>query len=263
MYNLLGFLVAVFFIRTAMQALQVDAEVYLDEVAGLIVLGGTLAAMIISFPARFLLSFLKAPFKMAVNKKRDYQYSIEILVKASERSNDQRVFINQLLRDPKIDSFLKEGLELILLDLKRDDFKQILSERIFRARQRDDEPVDLFRRLAKYPPAFGLVGTVLGLISLMRAVGEGANAAQIGINMALALIATLYGLALSNFVLAPIAENFQSKAEDNQNFRELLREGLIMLFDKTDSLATQEMLNSYLDPSRRLDVLGIHQKESA
>src|SRR5690606_36274297 len=99
------------------------------------------------------------------------------------------------------------------------EFKDLLTERIYRARQRDEEIVNFFRRLAKYPPALGLVGSVIGLVSLMRSVGQGADASQVGLNMALALIATLYGLALSNFVLAPISEHFLQRAEDQKIYK--------------------------------------------
>lgn len=263
MYNLLGFLFAIGLIKVALGLLNVSSEFYFDDVATLVVFGGTLAAMIVTFPPHYLLRFFMAPLQMLKAKKINYTYSIELLVKASAQGANRKVFLKKLLKDPKVDKFLKEGIELLLLNLSRDDFKNIVTERIYRARQREEAPVSLFRKLAKYPPAFGLVGTVLGLISLMRSVGNGANASEIGISMALALTATLYGLAFANFVLAPIAENFQGVAEDNKVFRELLLEGLMMLFDDSDSLAVQEMLNSYVEPKQRVDVLGIHNKESA
>lgn len=263
MYNILGFFAALFFVSTALSTLGVSSEFYVDEVALLVVFGGTFAAMVISFPFPFLIRFFSAPIQMMKNKQPNLIYSVEVLVRAASQGQGNRVFLKRLMTDKKIDVFLKEGIELFLLGLKREDFKNILTERIYRSRQRDEEWVNLFRRLAKYPPAFGLVGTVLGLISLMRAVGEGANAAQIGINMALALIATLYGLAFANFVLAPIAENFQKSAEDQKVFRELLLEGLLMIYDEGDSLAVQEMLNSYLPHGKRVDILGVHSQESA
>lgn len=263
MYNLFGFAIAIFFVRTALSVLGVSSEFYVDEVAFLIVFGGTLAAMVVSFPSKFLFRFFSAPIQILKSKKPNMIYGVETLVKVAGETQNKKLKLKQLSQDKKVDSFLKEGIDLYLLGLSKDDFKNIMTERIYRARQREEEWVSLFRRLAKYPPAFGLVGTVLGLISLMRSVGDGANASQIGINMALALIATLYGLAFSNFILAPIAENFQNSAEENKIFRELMLEGLLMIYDEGSSLSVQEMLNSYLDPSKRIDILGVHQKESA
>ncbi len=263
MYNLFGFVIAVFFIKTALSTLNVNSNFYVDEVAMLIVFGGTLAALVSTFPPRYLIKFLSAPWKMLRKGRRSATTSIELLVKASTQQGGQKAYLKSLMKDPSVDSFLKEGIDLLLLGMKREDFKNILTERIYRIRQRDEEIVSLYRKLSKYPPAFGLVGTVLGLISLMRSVGQGADASSIGLNMALALTATLYGLAFSNFVLAPVAENFQCTADEKKIFNELLFEGLIMIHDEMEPLSIQEMLNSYVDPEQRVDVLAVREKEAS
>ena len=263
MYNVFGFAIIVGILIAARNFLGVSADFYLDEVALLIVIGGTLATAIISFPPKYLVAFFTAPWKMLKSKKINFNDSIEILVRTSNYGRKSLSVVRQLLDKKEVEPFLKEGVELLLLGLERQEFKKILTERIYRTRQRDEELVSLFRRLAKYPPAFGLVGTVLGLVSLMRSVGQGADASQIGLNMALALIATLYGLGFANFVLAPISEHFLQRAEDKKVFNELLLEGLLMIYDQKSPLTVQEMLNSYLDPKDRVDIVGIHHSESA
>lgn len=263
MYNILGFIVALLFIKSSLDHLNVGSGYYYDEVAAMLVFGGTLATMIITFPPRYLYKFFKAPWQMMVDKSGKAQQNAEVFVKASMQEGNQNHFLLQQLKNPDLDPFLKEGIELLVMGLKREEFKDILTERIYRSRQREEDVVNLFRKLAKYPPAFGLVGTVLGLISLMRSVGSGADASTVGLNMALALTATLYGLAFSNFVLAPIAENFQRVADEKKVFREFLFEGLLLLFDQKDPLSVQEMLNSYIEPSQRLDLLGIRQQEAS
>ena len=263
MYNVFGFAIIVGILFSAKKFLGVDADFYLDEVALLIVLGGTLATAVISFPPKYLAAFFLAPWEMLKAKKPKFNDSIEILVRTSNHGRQSLTVVRQLLEKREVDPFLKEGIELLLLKLDRAEFKSILTERIYRSRQRDEELVSLFRRLAKYPPAFGLVGTVLGLVSLMRSVGQGADPSQIGLNMALALVATLYGLAFANFVLAPISEHFLQRAEDQKVFKELLLEGLLMIYDQKSPLTVQEMLNSYLDPKQRIDIVGVHSGESA
>lgn len=263
MYSIFGFGLAIFFVHTALDILNVDRNFFVDEVAFLLVFGGTLGAMVVSFPPEYLYRFFKAPLEILRSKRPNLIYSIENLIRAASQQQSKRAYLKKILKDPKVDSFLQEGVELLFLDLKVEDFKNIMTERIYRSRQRDEEWVNLFRRLSKYPPAFGLVGTVLGLVSLMRSVGAGANAAEIGLNMALALVATLYGLAFANFVLAPIAEHFQNQAEENKVFRELMYEGLLMIHQESDSIAVQEMLNSYLPRHKRVDILGVSDKVSA
>ena len=263
MYHILGFALIAVILVSAKSFLNVTASFYLDEVALIIVLGGTLATAIISFPPKYLLKMVTAPWQMLKAKKPSFKDAIEILVRTSNYGAQGKAMVRQYLNKKDVDPFLKEGIELLLLGLSKAEFKDILTERIYRSRQRDEEIVSFFRRLAKYPPALGLVGTVIGLVSLMRSVGQGADASQVGLNMALALIATLYGLALSNFILAPISEHFLQRAEDQKVYKELLLEGLLMIHEQKSALAVQEMLNSYLDPHNRVDIIGVFNQASA
>lgn len=259
MTNFLGFIVFAISMRLAFHSLGVGAEYYFDEVAFIIVFGGTLTVTLISFPINYLVTLFVAPFKMLFEKKNKYHSTVETLVKTAQAAQQSKASIRELVDDSKTEPFMKECLELYLLDIERDDFKGIMTERIYRSRQREEDEISLFRKLAKYPPAFGLVGTVLGLVSLMRSVGDGASASEIGLKMALALVATLYGLGFANFILAPLAEHFTFRAEDQKVFRELQVEGLLMIYDKKSPLVVQEMLNSFLDVKERLDVIGLKQ----
>ena len=259
MFHFLGFALIFVLLQTAFKILDVDAQFYFDEVALLIVLGGTLVVTVIAFPLSYFLKIFSSPFVMLKTKKPNFVSAIAVIVHASKSQGRSKSMLRDVLERRDVDSFLKEGLELLLLGLSREEFKDIMTERIYRARQRDEERVSLFRRLSKYPPAFGLVGTVLGLVGLMRTVGEGASASEIGLKMALALVATLYGLAFANFFLVPIAEHYQQKAEDLKVYRELQLEGLLMIFDSRSPLAVQEMLNSYLEPKKRVDFIGIRE----
>ncbi len=260
MTHFLGFIVFAFAVRAAFHALGVGIEFYFDEVALIIVLGGTITVTMISFPISYLLTLVVSPFKMIFEKKNQYEKTVETLVKTAQAAQSSKAAIRDLVDNPKTEPFLKECLELYLLDIERNDFKNIMTERIYRARQREEDHIGLFRKLAKYPPAFGLVGTVLGLVSLMRTVGDGASASEIAMKMALALVATLYGLAFANFILAPIAEHFTFRAEDQKVFRELQVEGLLMIYDKKSPLVIQEMLNSFLDVKDRMDVIGLKER---
>jgi chemotaxis protein MotA len=263
MYNFIGFILSVVFIKMALQHLGVDSAFYVDDVAMLIVFGGTLATLIVSFPPVYLLKFIMSPIDVIFFKNPNFKKSAIELVTALQDENNRKSGLKKLADKKGTDPYLREGIELYLLDMPLKDFKNIMTERIYRARQREEHQVNLFRRLAKYPPAFGLVGTVLGLVALMRSVGEGADPSQIGLNMALALVATLYGLATANFLIAPLSELFQHRADENKVYRELLLEALLLCYDQASSLSVQEMLNSYLDSNQRIDVLGVHNRDAA
>jgi chemotaxis protein MotA len=112
------------------------------------------------------------------------------------------------------------------------------------------------RSLAKYPPAFGLVGTVLGLVSLMRAISQGTNSSEAGLRMAVALVATLYGLLTANLFLNPAGERVSVHTAEEKKAAEIAMQAVLLAADSVSLLEAQEVLNSYVRPDQRVDVFG-------
>lgn len=257
MFHLLGFISIIIIANTAFRILGVEAKYYFDEVALLLVLGGTLTAGIITFSFKELKYLFSSFYLLLKDNKEEFQNNARDIINISKNCELSKSALINASQNNDLDIFLREGIEILTSGLNREDVVEILSERIFRDRLRDEKRINVFRDLAKYPPAFGLVGTVLGLVSLMRTVGEGAGTSEIGVKMALALVATLYGLTFANFILVPLAEHLQHKAERKKELKELQLEGILMIFDGKSSLAVQEMMNSYLIETERLDLIGL------
>jgi chemotaxis protein MotA len=151
---------------------------------------------------------------------------------------------------------LREGSELIQLGLSTERIEVILNERVFQAGRRMRRVGTAVRNLAKYPPAFGLMGTVLGLVNLMRGISTGLTAQQTGLEMAVALVATMYGLLIANFIVNPAGEMIMKKAHEDEESAEIALQAVILAADKTSALEAQEILNSYVDVRHRIDVVG-------
>jgi chemotaxis protein MotA len=151
---------------------------------------------------------------------------------------------------------LRDGFELIQLGFGAGKIERILIERIEQSHDRSSVIYNGIRTLSKYPPAFGLVGTVLGLVSLMRAVSDGASSQETGVRMAVALVATLYGLLLANLVLSPAGERVQSFAVEEKKAALLALEAVLLASERVSLLEAQESLNSYLAEKDRLDLLS-------
>lgn len=260
MFHLLGFILLATLIKTAFEILGVESKFYFDEVALLVVMGGTFIAAMITYPFKdFMLLFSSLP-KVFKTEDESLAPSAKHIIQASQRLQKSQAGLREMTKDKSISPFLRDGLDLLISGLNQEELHDILTERIYRDRQRDEKRIALLRNMAKYPPAFGLIGTVLGLVSLMRTVGSGADSGAIGLKMALALVATLYGLVLANFILVPLAEHFSVKAEKLKTLKELELEGLLLLFEKRSPLAVQEMMNSYLDEKEKLDLIGLKER---
>jgi chemotaxis protein MotA len=261
MFHLIGFFAVFVLSQAAFHMLGVESRFYFDEIALMVVVGGTLSVAIITYPMRELRFLFTSLFGIFQRNDISFEDSAVVIVDMAQKSQVSQSAIVDASQNEKHDTFLRDGFDLLLSGLSQDEIQDILTERIYRERLRDEKQVSLLRGLAKYPPAFGLIGTVLGLVSLMRTIGDGTDTSGIGLRMALALVATLYGLTFANFFLVPLAEHFNLKAERTKNLKELQMEGLLMLFQKRSPLAVQEMMNSYLDENEKIDLIGL--KEAA
>jgi chemotaxis protein MotA len=248
----LGFLVAVSAFVAAMNHLHQSGQNYADFVAFVVVAGGTLAVGIVTFPWRLRAEIARALRQLAFSPGRDVTLLMqECLELVRNGGTLERVRSGELPG-----AVLRDGAELIGLGLAPGRVREILEMRIVQAVERQRRVANAFRSLAKYPPAFGLVGTVLGLVNLMRHVAQGADARETGLQMAIALVATLYGLIVSNLLLNPAGEAIQKNALDEQKYAEVALNAVVIAMEHVNALEAQEVLNSFLPPSERVNALN-------
>ncbi|MGE0763083.1 MAG: motility protein A [Bdellovibrionales bacterium] len=257
MSHLFGLVIAVVLLRSTMWVLKMDVAYYFDEVAALIVFGGTACAAIITYPVSDLLKMAQALFRIAKKVPEQREMTVAQIVRLAQLAQKSQAALDDASKDKGLNPYLRDGLELILSGFSRQDLEEIMAERLHRDREREESYGGLLRTISKYPPAFGLIGTVLGLVTVMRSVAAGGDAAEIGTQMALALVATFYGLILTNFLLVPMSENLFNKSAANMVHRELMLEGLLMIYDRSSPVVVQEKLNSFLPPMKRKDLIGL------
>jgi chemotaxis protein MotA len=248
----IGLFVATISIFLSIYNLRQSFTHYYDIVAFTMVIGGTLAVAVIIFPWK---------------NYRDIKESFKSLTHVSV--NDLSVVILEcinFLKAPKYvemsnlkglaSDILRDGIELRTLGLGKEKVNQILTFRIEQSVERMAKIANTVRSLSKYPPAFGLAGTVLGLVNIMRHVSEGADSKTAGTLMAVALIATLYGLLLSNLVINPAGEALLKSVVYQKKAAEIVLETIMLSFEDASLLEAQELLNSFVHPVERVNTLG-------
>ncbi len=148
--------------------------------------------------------------------------------------------------------FLRFGVELITTGYTGDEVKRILSNTVESTFERNTVRADILKSMSSAAPAFGMVGTLIGLIIMLDKMGD--DPTQLGAGLAVAMITTLYGVVLSRLVFSPAASKL-SQREEIARFRNfLVAEGLAMLADKASPRHIQDRMNSYLDPTIRYDI---------
>jgi chemotaxis protein MotA len=242
-------------IFASMVHLQQTFASYWDAVAFFVVFGGTLAVALATLPFS-VYHEIRDSFKRLVRLEKwdtkDLAKDCIDLV--------QSVQSNAGVYQPKSQGLsgevLKDGFELIALGFTPEKITDILAERIHQSWERSQRVANALRSLAKYPPAFGLTGTVLGLVTLMRSVSEGAGARETGLQMAIALVATMYGLLVANLVINPAGESILKFAVDEKKRAEMAVQGVVLAAQRVPLLEAQESLNSYLSKPNRINLLA-------
>lgn len=250
--SIAGITLAITVLIATMATSVKDMSVFLDYHAAMIVLGGTLAASLTSFSAGKMFSMLKVILSRVIRGTAPlYQSVIAEIVDLSRGYREDPNYLEAKLPEIKT-HFLKEAVELMVQGgLSASDIDTILLKRAQTHYKRYEEDSNVFNTLAKFPPAFGLLGAVVGMIALMQSLG-GADAIKgVGPAMAVALVATMYGIAFANFILIPLGENLAKHNRTDKTIRAMVIDGIKLIRLKKHPLLVEENIKSYLLPSER------------
>lgn len=253
-----GILLAVIVLTGTMATSVKDISVFLDYHAAMIVLGGTMAAALTGFSASKMYNMLKVVLSRVIKGAlSEYKEVISEIVELSRGYRDNPRHLEESAPNLKT-PFLKEAIELTIEGgLSPKDIDHILLKRAQTHFKRYEEDANVFHTLAKFPPAFGLLGAVVGMIALMQGLGGADAIKTVGPAMAVALVATMYGIAFANFVLIPLAENLSKHNRTDKIIRSMVLDGVKLIRQKKHPLLVEENIKSYLLPSER-DALNKH-----
>lgn len=230
-----------------------NVKLFYDFPSMFIVLGGTASAAALSFQYKRLWVLFKL-FLARVFKGRNLIYS-DIIKEVLQILDGYRKGESlKSLSDKAEDLFLKEGL--LLLEggvLTLDQVLNVMEERNENLYFLYQEDATKVKALGKYPPAFGMMGTTIGMIVLLANLSGTDAIKKVGPAMGVALITTLYGTVIANFTFLPFSDNMVEQAKEMYLKNRILIESLRLIAEKTNPIIAAEVLNSYLRPSDRLD----------
>lgn len=143
------------------------------------------------------------------------------------------------LRDP----FLRQGAQLALDPHGSSELTRMLQWHIRRQKEEDAAEIRILRTMATFAPAFGMLGTLFGLISLLDELGT-TGLEQIGVAMGFALLSTLYGLLAANLVFRPLSLKLEDRSRQRLNRMAFMLDALVMLYERQHPLMIDEYLES-------------------
>jgi chemotaxis protein MotA len=255
--SLLGVVLAIVLTVGAIFFTTTNYIIYLDLISISIVLGGTISASIITFGVSDLVQIFKVVIKVFFKPIESPLVSINQLITISSELNRNPAAINSLINDKKLHPFVIDGLKLIQNDFERAQIKTIMEASLNERKNHHQHQVEILKTLAKYPPAFGMIGTVIGLVAILQGLGSTAGVDTIGPNMAVALITTLYGLFIANYCFIPLSDNLLHRLEYMMRERKMIIKGILLIKEKEDPIFIQEMLGAHLLPVERAKIQNV------
>ncbi|KJR41637.1 MotA/TolQ/ExbB proton channel [Candidatus Magnetoovum chiemensis] len=223
----------------------------------LMVIGGTLAASMISFKASYVIIALKELIRILIphNVTNETIYKeIESIFKWARilKQKGSKELEKELSQAKIKDHFLKYGSELIITGYRGEQLRKMLVNFTETTFERNMISTYILKTMAGLAPAFGMLGTVIGLIVMLEKMGS--DPLQLGKGLAFALITTLYGIFIAQLFFKPAAEKVKQRQEILRFRNLLVTEGLVLLGDNKDELLIQDMVNSFLDPNSHLSI---------
>jgi chemotaxis protein MotA len=241
----IGFIMVV--LGIVLGGVGVGPYISIDSV--LIVILGSLGAIMVANPLSRVLgmtAYLKHAFNTTNWNEEDL---ISQLVGFSDRARKEGLLALEDNLDAVEDEFMRKGIQLVVDGTDPDIIKSILYADLEQLQSRHESGAKLFDDWGKIAPAFGMIGTLVGLIAMLGNIGGDSSA--IGRGMQTALVTTLYGSFFANLFLIPVKSKLEDRDKEESRVKEIVIEGILSIQSGDNPRILLEKLVSFLPPGQR------------
>ena len=224
--TIIGLIIGVSAILVGQQLEGGAISTLINGPAALIVIGGTLGAVMLQSPMMVFLRAIKMLWWMLITPQFDNEGTIRKIINWSNIARREGLLGLENLEDSEEDPFAKKGLQLLIDGSEPEAIRTIMEVDIHTRESFDIQAARVFESMGGYSPTIGIIGAVLGLIQVM---GNLSDPSKLGSGIAVAFVATIYGVALANLVLLPIANKLKSIVVSSAHFNEMIVEGLVSI----------------------------------
>ncbi|WP_251865239.1 MotA/TolQ/ExbB proton channel family protein [Achromobacter sp. Marseille-Q4962] len=242
--TVIGAAVGLFTLVIVVALSATDPGLYFNLPGLAIVLGGTCAALFIAYPLPEVLRVFRLVGTVFRRDRHDPQRDIDELVALAQLWMNADVHKVEQALKKVTNPFLRTGVQLIIDNTPEDQIIELLQWRVARLRAREQAEAQMFRVMATFAPAFGMLGTLVGLVNMMAVLGDG-SMQTIGQQLAIGLMTTFYGILVSNLVCKPIAVKLERRTAKRVESMNMVLQGIAMMCEKRGPAMVRETLNSF------------------
>jgi len=216
--------------------------------AAIIVFGGTIGATVTSYSKEELTAALAA-FRMFLFKSNlDKLKIIEEIISLAERARREGILYLENSMDQIENQFLRKGIQLIVDGTNPELLRTILETEIYITEEKQEVGAGVFETAGGYGPTMGIIGTVMGLVHVL---GNLSDPSELGPSVAMAFIATLYGVGSANILWLPMASKIKNISKQESVLKEMMLEGLTSIQAGNNPILIREKLTAFLNPKER------------
>jgi len=219
--------------------------------AAAIVLGGTFGSLLVHFPMSRLIGLFGILRKTLVHSQSEPDAVIDKLVKYAERARREGMLALEEDSETETDEFLRKGLRLAVDGTDPQLLEKIMQTDLQQIENRHDEGARILAAGGAFAPAFGMIGTLIGLVSMLSTLSD---PAQIGAGMATALVTTFYGAVLANALFLPLSGKLETRSREEILEKEMVIDGIMAIQSGDSPRIVEEKLKSFLSPALRRKV---------
>ncbi|MCP5452791.1 MAG: motility protein A [Spirochaetaceae bacterium] len=253
--SIIGLAAGMFCIIASMYASGGVVTTYLDPASALMTIGGSFFALMLNYSIKEMLgmfSILGRAFKVPDFGEMKIA---ESLLSLSERARREGILSLEEEIESVDSAFMKRGLRMVVDSTDPEVIKSILETELSQMNERHGRWLKMIDQWAKLAPGMGMLGTVQGLIAMMKNLED---KSRIGPNMAVALITTYYGAMMANFLLTPMMGKLANHDAAETKVREMVIEGVLSIQQGDNPHILQMKLSSYLSPESQKKLEELH-----
>jgi len=211
--------------------------------AALIVLGGTIGAVMLQSPQAIFLRAIRMLFWTILTPRLDYEETIEKIIRWSNIARKEGLLGLEDVEEHESDPFAQKALQLLIDGGEPEIIRGILEVDIDTRDRFDNSAAKVFESMGGYSPTIGIIGAVLGLIQVM---GNLSDPSMLGSGIAVAFVATIYGVGAANLLFLPVSKKLRSIVHGQSQYREMIVEGMTAIAEGENPRNIETKLLGYL-----------------
>ncbi len=216
----------------------------------MITVGGAVSSTLIQYPLPKIVAVMGVIRKAFISREHDYIKLFDQLSDIAVRARRDGILALENDIEQMKDAFMKKGFQMAVDGNSTDIIRHVMEEDIASMSARHLVGQGILKSLANYAPAFGMIGTLIGLIQMLRNMSDPKS---IGSGMAVALITTLYGALVANVVALPIAGKLEQRTAEEVAQKTMVLEGILSIQEGNSPRVVQEKLRSFMPPKVRAE----------